>query len=183
MTRSTRRSPVLKVTALVDGRLTLTRVVVPVLAMLPVPLPTSVTPLGARARVWVTPASVSFEAVAVLAPVAATAVCVPKLPSAEIPPRLGTTRLAMSKASVMPVGGVHVADVSKACAVVIIVFATVVVTLGASWVRALGVDRPVSISIGFVVSTPENDWMPPADPVDVPKVQLYGPASLAPATL
>jgi hypothetical protein len=71
----------------------------------------------------------------------------------------------------MPVGGVQVAAEAKECEVTIIVLATVVVTSGVAWVRPLAVFCPSSTSIGVVVSTPVNVWIPPAEPVEVLNVQ------------
>jgi hypothetical protein len=72
----------------------------------------------------------------------------------------------------MPVGGVQVAALENACDVTIIAFATVVVTLVVAEVRPLGVLCPASTSIGVLVSTPENVWMPPAAPADVENVHV-----------
>ena len=59
------------------------------------------------------------------------------------------------------------AELENACEVTTIAFATVVVTLGAVTVSALGVFWPASTLIGVVVSTPVNVWIPPAAPADV----------------
>ena len=53
-----------------------------------------------------------------------------------------------------------------------IVLATVVVTLGAECVRLEGVAAPPKMLIGAEESTPENALMPPAEPVEVLKVQV-----------
>ena len=79
--------------------------------------------------------------------------------------------LLTSKDSVIPPGGVQVRDDEKVCDVTNMVFATVVVTLGVACVLAEGVVWPFSTSIGFVVSTLEKAWMPPAAPVEAEKVQ------------
>ena len=84
----------------------------------------------------------------------------------------GTVRLATVNASVMAVGGVHVAELANACEVTSIALATVVVTLAVACVRPLGVFWPASTSMGLTVSTPEKVWMPPAAPVDVSNVHV-----------
>jgi len=94
------------------------------------------------------------------------------LPSIEIPAVFGTVTLAVSKASFMPAGGVHVAELEKSCDVTSIAFATVVVTLGVVWVSPFAVFCPASTLIGAAVSTFENVWMPPAEPVEVEKVHV-----------
>ena len=50
--------------------------------------------------------------------------------------------------------------------------ADVVVMLGRGVAEQLAVLAPFSTSIGLVTSTPVNDWMPPAEPVDALSVQV-----------
>jgi hypothetical protein len=120
---------------------------------------------GLSARMCALPTSACALATAVNAPVGPAMACVAKLLSIDSPATLGTARVAVSNASVIPPGGVHVAELANACDVTSIALATVVVTLGAACERPLTVLTPASMSIGATVSTPMNDWIPPTAPV------------------
>src|SRR2546430_12726302 len=65
---------------------------------------------GRNARIWVLPTSASFDAVAVLMPVAPTAACRTQLPTMAWPAKFGGAGVAMSKPSVIPAGDVQFAD-------------------------------------------------------------------------
>jgi hypothetical protein len=132
---------------------------------------------------WALPEAVLLLATADLNPVAPAAAWSTWLPTIEIPAGFGTAWLAASKASVMPAGGVHVAEDPKEWEVTSIVLATVVVTLGALCVTELEVACPFSTSMGDEVSTPENAASPPADPVEVENVQVWLLGSPTVATL
>jgi hypothetical protein len=85
---------------------------------------------GFSARMWVLPGSELLLAVAVFDPLAPADACAAYVPSVEWPIVSGTARLATSKASVIPLGGVHVAAEGIEKWATSIVFATVVVMLG-----------------------------------------------------
>src|SRR5262245_9516329 len=100
-----------------------------------------------------------------------------------MPTTAGTGSLAMSNASVMPVGGVHVALVANSWNVTTIVFAVDVVTLGVECDNPVAVVWPFSTLIGAAVSTPEKLRMPPATASGPVSVHVYDDGSPAPATL
>ena len=81
--------------------------------------------------------------------------------------------LAVSKVSVpvVPAVIVLVALLEKVCDLTIMVLLFVVTTAGAT----LNVEIPCAVNastwIGLEVSTPPNDWMPPAAPLVALKVQ------------
>ena len=104
------------------------------------------------------------------------------MPSSEMPVDSGTISLATSNASVIPAGGVQVAPEANAWAVTSIVLATVVVTLGVACESELAVACPFSTSTRVVVSTPLNELIPPADPVEDENVQVCDADSPTTAT-
>ena len=81
-----------------------------------------------------------------------------------MPTVVGDGMLARSNDSVIPAGGVHVAALANACDVTIITPLTDGVMLGAVCCSELAVARPLDWSIGLIVLTPVNDWMPPTAP-------------------
>ena len=91
--------------------------------------------------------------------------------------------LAASNASVMPAGGVQLAHEENAWLVTSIARAVVVVTLGVLCVSETAVFCPFSTSTGDEVSTPLKAEMPPADPVEAEKVQVWLAGSPATVTL
>ena len=112
-------------------------------------------------------------AVAENVPVAPAAAWALKLPSREMPSTSCTARLATSYTSVMPPGAVQRPEDEYSWAVTIMVFVTVVVTLGAVNVVVVAavIDPPLT-SIGVVLSTPEKAMMPPSLPVFAEKLHV-----------
>jgi hypothetical protein len=83
-----------------------------------------------------------------------------------MPRAFGTARLATSTTSVVPVAGVQRLDDEYMCAMTSMVFATVVITLGAvKLVVEIVVSVPAFTLIGVVLSTPVKARIPPALPV------------------
>jgi len=90
-----------------------------------------------------------------------------------MPTAFGTARLATSYTSVIPAGAVQRSEDEYSCAVTIMVFVTVVVTLGArNVVVTAAVIDPALTLIGVVLSTPEKAMMPPSLPVLAEKVHV-----------
>jgi hypothetical protein len=81
--------------------------------------------------------------------------------------------LAWSITSVIPKGAVQSIAEEIPCELTSIVLETLVTMLGAVCVSPKPVACPFSTSMGLTVSTPKNEEIPPADPVEVENVQVW----------